>query len=334
MLRLLLICLALMLPQWAAASAVVEQLSHVDRSGRWRMVDQTDQGSVFRPSGEDLLRKGATVQAGDRLSTRAARVQLRLADGSVLNVGEDSELVVEEVDAEGTLRRVTQAAGEVWYQLRNALTVEHGTVETIVEGTRFLVRQGSSGSTVQVEEGQVRTADRALRARQQLVLDAANQGEVARWRPKATDFARTWPLGRPRWLVDVLLSPELQLRSDGEIPVGGGLRVVGSAHLPADLRLQLSGGLAGLSGPSVWVPVGVGLAWEAGAFSLGGELASALERCNSDCDDPLLLLHLGGAGSVRTTHTLTRRLRLVGELRGGYLAGAFVQPGVGLQWGL
>lgn len=334
MARAILLCLLLLLLPLpaAAASAVVESLSHVDRSGRWRAVEQSDQGSVLRPTGEDLLRKGATLQTGDRLVTRAARVQLRLSDGSVLNVSEDSELSLEQQADESSFSRLRQSAGQVWYRMRNALVVEHGAVETIVEGTRFLVRQGAEGARVQVEEGQVRTAGQALGRRQQLVLDPSGAGQVSRWTPKAADFASTWALGRPRWQLGLLLSP--QLRSGDELAGGGGLRVVAGLHLPADLRLQLSGGMNALTGPSLQVPLGVGLAWQPGAFSLGGELATALERCSNACGDPLVQLHLGGAGFVRYAHTLSRRLSLLGEVRGGYVGGLVVEPGLGLELGL
>ena len=82
-------------------SARIETLSHVDRAGRWRVVAQSDQGSVLRAGAatEELLVRGAALNPGDHVSTRGARVQLLLSDGSRLNIAEDSELTLQSGEA-------------------------------------------------------------------------------------------------------------------------------------------------------------------------------------------------------------------------------------------
>ncbi|MCK6505479.1 FecR family protein [Myxococcota bacterium] len=338
-----------------AASAVIEALSHVDRAGRWRVVDQTDQGSVFRGQAEDLLRQGDTLQPGDRLVTRAARVQLRLSDGSRMNLSEDGELTLAEGPGEAW-DRVVQRAGEVYYRMRSALTVEAGAVETIVEGTRFLVaRQGEGDGvtngdsvSVRVEQGVVRVrrddlgeGERLTRLRQVAMPQAGPSPGVERWRPRPADLARSWPLGRPRWQVGALATGQLLAGAAplgtpdaGGTEGGGGLRLFAGLHLPADLRLVASTAVGASSGGSLRVPVGLGLAWQPGALTLAGELTSTLEDRRLLCGEQYTAVHLGGAGTVRYGHALGRRLSLLAELRAGYADGLSVEPALGLGVGL
>lgn len=334
---------------------MVEVLSHVDRAGRWRVVEQSDQGSVFRGEVEGLLRQGEALQPGDRILTRAARVQLLLSDGSRLNVSEDSELVLAEGPGDAW-DRVVQRAGEVYYRMRNALAVEAGTVETIVEGTRFLVAytgEGGSGATgdgvsVRVEQGVVRVrradlgqGERLTRLRQVEMPQAGPSPGVQRWRPRPSDLARTWPLGRPRWQVGALATGQLLAGAAalgtpdaGGTEGGGALRLSAGLHLPADLRLVASTAVGASSSGSLRVPVGLGLAWQPGAWSLAGELTGTLEDRRLTCGEAYTAIHLGGAGTVRYAHTLSRRLSLLAELRAGYADGLSVEPALGLGVGL
>lgn len=337
-----------------AASARIQTLSHVDRAGRWRTVDQTDQGSVFRigPDGlpvEDVLRAGDALGPGDRIRTRSARVEVLLSDGSRLNIAEDSELTLDSPGQGGAWERLVQEAGSVYYRMRNALTVEHGTVETVVEGTRFLVEvlPGQDAVQVKVEEGVVSVR----RAGQEPVRLTRNRTAAStpdrptetptRWSPSRLEMARTWPLGRPRLVLGVtatgqLLSGLADGGAAGERPLdgGGGLRLTLGVHLPADLRLELDSGLTASGTGSLRMPAGVGLGWDPGPVQLGGSLAVAFEDRTLLCDGEQQLLHLGGTGWVRADLPLSRRVALRGELRAGYLGDVLVEPSVGVGVGL
>lgn len=343
----LLLLLSAALPRAAgAATAVIERLSHVDRAGRWRTVDQSDQGSVFHGGVEDVLRTGDSLALGDRVVTRAARVQLLLSDGSRLNLSEQAELVLAEEEGE-TWRRVVQRAGEVYYRMRDALTVEYGTVETIVEGTRFLVAGAGEAVSVRVEQGVVRVrradleGERLTRFQQVAMPQAGPSPGSARWRPGPREYTRTWSVGRPRLVLGALASGQvlagaalLGSPDEGQAEVGGGLRLVAGLHLPHDLRLTASTAVGAVDSGSLRVPVGLGLAWEAGAWTLGGEATATVEDRRLTCGEQYTAVHVGGAGTVRYGHTLSRRLRLLAELRAGYADGLSVEPALGLGVGL
>jgi len=220
--------------------------------------------------------------------------------------------------------------------MKNVLVIEPGTIETVVEGTRFLVTVAPQGPvSVQVEQGRVRLrradgGEVQLPAHRQAQLPLEGPAsEVLRWRPSPEDMARTWPLGRPRLLLDGFVA--------GQIPVegslGGALRLSAGLRLPARLRLVLEGGL-GAEGGSLRVPGSLGLSWQAGTLVLGGVGSATLDQERYDCGGDRLALHLGGAGFVRAERAMSRRLCLLAELRVGYADGLRVEPGLGLGVGL
>ncbi|MCB9778666.1 MAG: FecR domain-containing protein [Alphaproteobacteria bacterium] len=361
-LLLLLLCAVLALggaPARAAATATVQVLSHVDASRRWRSTRETDQGSLFRADGsEDLLREGDTLVPGDRVVTRQARVQLVLSDGSTLHVAEFSELVLAEggatADAD-TWSRLEQRAGQVYYRMKNALTVEYGTVEAVIEGTRFFVRgeaapgAGAGGSAdevvVEVVEGAVRVRrvgeTGTLVSRGQAITAALDDGQplvetARRWKPGRETFEQTWPVGRPRLVLGVLATGTVltPIGTQTTAEWGGGGTLFAGLHLPADLRLVVESGVTGTDLGGLRLKEGLGLSWEPGALSVGGLGTVTWEDTATPCDGVYQALHIAGEAYLRGHVPLGRRLQLLPELRAGYAETITVTPAVGLGVGL
>ncbi len=180
---------------WALAAglAVVAIYAGRDRIDRWMApsgpvaVIEKLQGPVYDDQGR-VLAAGASVADSRLLRTGGgARLKLRLADGSRVEVNERSELAL--VGAwSGTTVRL--ARGDVLVeaapQRRGVLRVQAPDAEARVHGTVFAVRTGLVGSLVSVVEGTVEVRNAAGRR-------MLKPGELAATNPalEATDVRET-----------------------------------------------------------------------------------------------------------------------------------------------
>ena len=180
---------------WAMAAGLMAVALFVgrDRIDRWMApsgpvaVIETLSGPAFDEQGRALA-AGAPVADSLRLRTGGgARLKLRLADGSRVEVNERSELAL--VGAwSGTTVRL--ARGDVLVeaakQRRGVLRVQAPDAEARVHGTVFAVRTGLIGSLVSVVEGSVEVRNAAGRR-------TLKPGELAATNPalEATDIRDT-----------------------------------------------------------------------------------------------------------------------------------------------
>ncbi|HUT74197.1 MAG TPA: FecR domain-containing protein, partial [Armatimonadota bacterium] len=153
------VLLLLMLIVVAQTVVVVEMLAVVDeRAGTVQVV----RGGDSRPAEIGML-----VRAGERIRTGAgARVGLHWADGSRVELGPDSEFVIQRCrlnKAKHTRRSSFRLnLGEIWIRVRGALEpgskfeVETPTIVAAVRGTMFNVKVAPDGTTqLQVYRGEV-----------------------------------------------------------------------------------------------------------------------------------------------------------------------------------
>jgi len=143
----------------AQTFVVVERLAVIDQHSGSAQVLWRDQA---RPAA-----LGTLVRAGERVRTgEDARIGLHWADGSRIEVGPNSELVVQRCrlnKAKHTSQsRFRLNLGEIWIRVRAALEpgskfeVETPTIVAAVRGTVFAVRVSSDGTTsLEVYRGEV-----------------------------------------------------------------------------------------------------------------------------------------------------------------------------------
>lgn len=198
----------------AQALAVVEMLAVVDERV----------GAVHVVRGSQVLEPtvGTLVRAGDRVRTgENAQVGLHWADGTRLEVGPDSELVVQRCRV--NKMRKTSAShfrlnlGEVWIRIRGALhpgskfEVETPTIVAAVRGTIFGVKVFRDGtSRLEVYEGEVDILDdqgRSMEAgvsgesvvvgKGRFEVQRMSKAEASRWESKADIIGPLVELGEP-----------------------------------------------------------------------------------------------------------------------------------------
>jgi hypothetical protein len=157
---------------WAVAAgvAVLALWAGRDRIDRW-MAPSGPVARVERVEGVALDERGGTlgggtaIEDGVRLRTAGgARLLLRLADGSRIEVNERSELALAAAWSGAT---VQLARGDVIVeaakQRRGTLRVQTQDAEARVRGTVFAVSSGLNGSVVSVVEGSVEVRNAAGR---------------------------------------------------------------------------------------------------------------------------------------------------------------------------
>ncbi len=150
---------------WAAAAALLvagilylgrDRIDTMLAAGGPRATIVSADGLLYRlPQG--VMRTGATLGQDEVVRTGpGARAVLRLADGSLVDVNERSELFVRAAWSGQTIHLrsgdiIVQAA----HQRRGHLRVETRDTTASVKGTIFAVSSGISGSVVSVVEGSV-----------------------------------------------------------------------------------------------------------------------------------------------------------------------------------
>jgi hypothetical protein len=314
-------------PAWAqdAALAIVERIHEVDPTGRYRSVDTSTRASRTRGDAMLPLDIGMDLEIGDIIEVDAAQVQLRYPSGERLLLGERSRVVL------SGERSLSQSLGEVYYRLKDAFRVQYGTVETVVEGTRFVVigPQGDGPIRVRVDEGRVRvsnpdtsvTVDRGEQVSMPSVGSAAVAPERARLgRPEAW---RAFSGGRPRLIFQGLATGSALIPLGEGTPsvdslVGsGGVRLSAGVALGRLFRLTTATaiGLNGAQRLRLPQELSLGVALPGVPLAFGGGPELTWERCIKECGGRYKALHLGGTGWVQGTLSLGPRFGLVGEAR-------------------
>lgn len=192
---------------WAVAAglAVVMLWAGRDRIDRW-LAPSGPVARVERAEGVALDERGAALSAGAAIANGAhvrtaggARLLMRLADGSRIEMNERSELAVAAAWSGAT---VQLARGDVIVeaakQRRGTLRVQTQDAEARVRGTVFAVSRGLNGSLVSVVEGAVEVRNAAGRR-------MLKPGEVAATNPalEAVDVRSTvaWSTEAERYLA-------------------------------------------------------------------------------------------------------------------------------------
>ncbi len=318
---------------WAGSLGVVESLSVQDARGRWQMAKASGEATMERDGTFVPLSQGLELQAGDRITTTLVRVEISLEKGELLQVAEGSQLVLQE----GGL---AQELGQIYLELRRAFTVSFGTVEATVEGTRFLV-SGPDPVWVGVSEGRVRVREgerEQLVERGKQVRFAEVLGELEPWNhaQRAAVMRKTWLLGRPKLEIRVL-GDQSGLASGGLLP---GVSLEAEVALARGLGLSLGGGFTGNEN-DFRVPGNANLSWSKGGFAVSGGPVVEMEHISQDCDPDLYskngsytALHIGGEGRIRGGLSLSRRVRLLAEVRVAYTDELSTDLRMGLGVGL
>ncbi len=190
---------------WAVAAALVFAMLYLGRNRLDTMLAPTGsrasvvsvRGEFFRvPQG--ALQDGATLGEGDVVRTGpGARAVLRLADGSLIDVNERTELFVNAAWSGQTIHLgrgdiIVQAAK----QRRGHLRVQTRDSVASVKGTVFAVSAGLSGTVVSVVEGSVAVTQPGvnvvLRPGEQSASNVAASYSVkdaVSWSPDADKYA-------------------------------------------------------------------------------------------------------------------------------------------------
>lgn len=297
-------------PAHAAESfATVTAISTPDTRGRWRPVQETAAAGRMDADTRTPLRVGMVLNQGDRLVTEQARVTVRLGRSEHITISPASDLVLNE-------RSVFQTMGDIYYQVRNAFTVQYGTVQTAVEGTEFVVGGSPETVNVSVTEGVVRVENNGETVRVRRGQSVITEGRKGPGAPQQMSQAtsrmlrnQAWTLGRPRLRIGLLASGGL-LNQTGLAEV----RYFASARLLPGLNLVTDGG-HGRTSERLRTGAGVGLEWALGGFSVGGTATLGVERWQYSCGGQYAALHAGGSAHGRFSIDLTRRVFLTGMAR-------------------
>jgi tetratricopeptide (TPR) repeat protein len=164
----------------AGPSARVEQIARAAPDGKPGLLARAPKGSELRPVAPgETLPPGATLRTDER-----TRARLRLSDGSVIVLGERTEIALDERRP----RRVELAGGELAADVAHlepgpgaVFGTEAGTVEVL--GTRFVLVATPGSSSVRVARGAVRVrsargAEATVSAGQEGLLRAGAAPEV------------------------------------------------------------------------------------------------------------------------------------------------------------
>ena len=289
--------------------ATVTAISAPDTRGRWSPVKQTAAAAKVEADARTPLFVGMPLQLGDRVVTEEARVTIRLGKSEHVTLAPGGDLVLQE-------RSVLQQIGDVYYQVRNAFTVQYGTVQTAVEGTEFIVGGSADAVDVAVTEGvvTVSNAGETVRVRRgQSVVAASGAAPTTPAKmPLATTRSlrsQAWTLSRPRVRLGVVANGGLYDENAGvEMRYFAAMRVLPAMNIVSD------GGHA-LTPDSLRTGTGLGVDWAVGGFSLGGTVGVTVERWNYECGGRYAALHFGGSAHGRYSIDITRRLFLTGMAR-------------------
>lgn len=362
----LILSMVLFMPSaWAEPIGVVRSLSVQTAKGHWQLVDASGEARVQRhgvrcdhPISSEVacngklipIYKGMPLESGDRIITALVRLDIALQKGELLQVAEGTDLVLEESS-------ITQTLGQIYLQLRRVFTVRFGTVEATVEGTSLLV-SGPDPVWVGVSDGQVRVKEgdeeRLVQSGEQVsqtLVEQPESGERAAHSDSSTGLeeiqgwsrtqrnemmATTWLLGRPRLELSIMSGA----RDLEESVFHPGVNVEAGMVLFRNLGVSLGAGLA-MGEDGQRAPASANLVWNAGRWSVAGGPVVELDRrtylCNENNPESMgwyKAVHFGAEGRVRGNVVISRRFRLLGELRAAYTDELTTEVRLGLGVGL
>jgi hypothetical protein len=333
-------------PQNTEPFGTIVVVTEQDDAGRWRTVSPSSMAVRERDGVELPVQPDMPLALGDRLRTDLARVEVRLATGERLNLSEGTTITL---DGE---RSLLQELGEVYYRMRSAFRVQYGTVETVVEGTRFVVlgdgEPGSGAVRVRVDEGLVRVSNGDTQVQlprgQEAVLPGSGPALMppTRARPTPAQIARTFPQGRPRLVLGAMAVADALIAVDdppadiSALRLSEGLRLSAAVGLGRVLRLGYDTTLnkAGQRGVRLPQELSLAVALPGTGLAFGGGPSVTWEQRTKQCQARTRLLHIGGSGWVRGSLPLGRRLALTAEARAGYADMLQLGGGAGVEVGL
>ena len=307
--------------------AIVDLIMESDSTGRYKATPRSTLATRSREGSREPLETAMPLSTGDIIDVpEGSRVQLRYASGERLLLTDGSRIELAED------RTVLQSLGEVYYQLRDVFRVQTGTVETVVEGTRFVVRGSGEAVAVRVDEGRVRVVNgdaEAVVARGRQVevptgdLDPGTALAVTRARLSRAEAWQAFPGGRPRVAFHLLATGGALIPYGDGTPVIPAVRGSGAIRAGAGVGIgryfRLTAGTAFniYDQDRVRLPTDFGLAVALPGIpvTFGGGPELTWERCTLDCGKPFRALHVGGAGWARAVLPLGPRLGLAGEAR-------------------
>ena len=326
---------------WAQdAIGTVTVVTEQDDRGRWQPVDAATRAFRIREGQEPVpLTESMELVVGDRIETDLARVEIAYTTGERINLVEGTTVTL-------TAERSTlQEIGEVYYRLKNAFQVQYGTVDTVVEGTRFTVAGGDGAGQVRVrvDEGRVRVENDAgatpVTRGRELVAEASGPplAPPVRARPSVADVARTYPRGRPGIVLDAAVVTEVLIdpiqTASGVATVRGapGTRVGASIAVGSVARVRVDSTIAAAGARGLRLPQSAGLELGPPGLSLGGGPSVVWERRTLDCGGVVEDLTIGGVAWARKRTPLARGLALTLEANAGYDSLIRVGAGAGLE---
>lgn len=307
--------------------ATVDVIMEADATGRYGAIPRSTLATRSRETDRQPLEAAMPLSVGDIIDVpTGVRVQLRYASGERLLLTDGSRIELAED------RTVLQSLGEVYYQLRDVFRVQTGTVETVVEGTRFVVIGGTDAVRVRVDEGRVRVVQgdtEALvpRGRQvevpRSIPDPPVPLQVDRVRLTRAEAWRAFPRGRPRLTLHLLATGGALVPYGDGTPVIPAVRASGAIRAGAGVAvgrfLRFTAGTAFniYDEDRIRLPTdfGAALALPGIPVTFGGGPELTWERCTLDCGTPFRALHVGGVGWARGVLPLGPRVGIAGETR-------------------
>lgn len=132
----------------AQSFATVTEIQTTNAKGAWKKVSTTQEALLILDDGTEVpLEKGMGLDENAQIRTSMARVLVEVGKNQI-HIRESAEAQIEE-------QGVLQMLGSIYYNVRGAFTVKYGTVEAVVEGTKFEVH-GLNPIWVGVMQGKVR----------------------------------------------------------------------------------------------------------------------------------------------------------------------------------
>lgn len=300
----------------AWAKPIVGSLMVQDARGRWISVNETAEASAIRGEERFSLKISDELEYGDVINTDNARVEI------IWTEGEDAEQIYVWEHAKVTLtgeRSVIQEIGELYYQLRDAFSIQYGTVETMVDGTAFKV-SGPNPVEVGVTEGVVRVREgekeQTVKAGQFVSVAGSGVPAAARW----SGAARRAVKGKS--YMDGFAHTELGVMAGGlRVPVNApiGAQLYGQFRFVKVLQVRTETGV--LKDEGLQLPQTLEVSYRFGGIALGFRGQATIFQENKDCPDgceaSIWGVSAAGAGVARFSVPITSRLVASADISGG-----------------
>ena len=316
--RLLFAILLWLFASTAWAKPIVGSLMVQDARGRWVSVTETAEATATRGDERIPLKISTELEYGDELRTYNARVEI------IWTEGEEAEQVYIWEYAQVTLtgeRSVLQQMGDLYFQLRNSFSIQYGTVETMVDGTAFLVK-GPNPVEVGVTEGVVRVRDGSVEERVKAgqFVTAAGGGAGVAAAAKWSGAARRAAKGKT--YMDGFAHTELGVMAGGlQLPNSGPVstQLYGQFRFAKTIQVRAETGV--LTGEGLSLPQTLELSYRLGGLAVGGRgqvsLYQGAKDCPDGCEASVWGLSASAAGVLRYSVPLSARLVASGDISAG-----------------